>query len=492
VRRPDLRNAILGAFLAIVLASCGGGGGPAAGKSPSPITGGLTQGLIAYVADQGVGVLDPATGKTTILAPVPPGGAFRVAGPVWGPAPGVSHPVLYFTLHDDRPAERRTTAGVVPYDWLFRVDPFTGAIDPIAASQDSMSEGPIGIVANSHYLALTVGCCASYEVDALDLTQPAGALKVLSKPPAQAAFFTEGVAPGQSGLLAVREFGTGAWYWLNADAGVLNPFPLKLGPGDGPIAISQDGTLAAVSLPDHGAVITSINSSLPLATPSAGASSPSTASASPHTTATPSSAAPRAPWHLNSKLPHIDSLAWSPDAKQIVVALNGELQVYATSGVDGSAPSHVYLTGSNVSGTDWSAPMPDQTPAQLKPGPGPQAMVGALLGVTALPAGADTPAARPLTKVYLWQFDSTKASPIESIKDATPALVAQYPPLAAGVVIHHWAPLDTWALLGGCFRYRVVITGSVAPTATTIGLASNTLCSTPPSPSSSPKASSTT
>jgi hypothetical protein len=119
-------------------------------------------------------------------------------------------------------------------------------------------------------------------------------------------------------------------------------------------------------------------------------------------------------------------------------------------------------------------------------------MVDALLGVTALPAGADTPAARPLTKVYLWQFDSTKASPIESIKDATPALVAQYPPLAAGVVIHHWAPLDTWALLGGCFRYRVVITGSVAPTATTIGLASNTLCSTPPSPSSSPKASSTT
>ena len=460
-------------------------------KPPSPITGGLTQGLIGYVADQGVGVLDPATGKSTVLAPLPGGGAFRIAGPVWGPAPGVAYPVLYFTLHDDRPAERRTTAGVVPYDWLFRVDPFTGAIDPLAASQDSQSEGPIGIVANSHYLALTVGCCATYEVDALNLTQPAGALKVLSKPPAQAAFFTEGTAPGQSGLIAVRAFGTGAWYWLNADAGVLNPFPLKLGPDDGPIAISEDGTLAAVSLPDHGAVIQSINSALPLAPPSAAASAGSAVTTSPSPSASPSNAA-RAPWRINSKLPHVDGLAWSPDAKQIVLAVNGELELYSAAGADGTAPTKTYLGGGNVTGTDWSAPMPNETAAKLKAGLGPQAMVDGLLSATALPAAADTPEARPLTKVYLWQFDSTKPSPIESIKDATPALLTQSPPLAAGVVFHHWAPSDTWALLGGCYRYRVVVTGSVPPTASTFGLAANTLCSTPPSPSpsSSPKATS--
>src|SRR4029077_12814796 len=154
--------------------------------------------------------------------------------------------------------------GVLPYDWLFRVDPFTGRIDPIAASADRQSEGPIGLVANSHYLALSVGCCTSYEVDALDLTQAAGAMKVLSRPPGQAAFFTEGAAPGPSGLIAVRAFGTGLWYWLNADAGVLNPFPLKLGPNDGPVAISADGTMAGVSLPVKGAVIEPINSSLPL------------------------------------------------------------------------------------------------------------------------------------------------------------------------------------------------------------------------------------
>lgn len=485
--KRHLENLVVGCALAIVIAACGGGG-PVAVSSPSPLTGGLAQGLIAYVADQGVGVLDPGTGKSTIVAPMPAGAAFRVAGPVWGPAPGVAYPVLYFTIHDDRPAERRTTAGVVPYDWLFRVDPFTGEIEPLAASQDSQSEGPIGLVANSHYVALTVGCCSSYEVDALDLTQPLGPLKVLAKPPTQAAFFTEGAAPGQSGLLAVREFGTGSWYWLNADAGVLNPFPLKLGPDDGPIAISPDGTQAAVSLPDHGAVIESINSGIPLATPSASAAATASAAASP----TPSSNT-RAPRRVNSSLPHVDDIAWSPDAKQIVLAVNGELELYSASGADGTPPAKKYLTGGNAIGVDWSAPMPTRTAAMLEPGPGPQAMVDALLTATMLPAAADTSAARPVTKIYLWQFDSIKASPLQSIADATPAVLSQYPPLAAGVVFHHWAPLATWVLMGGCFRYRVVVTGSVPPAASTFGLGSNALCSAPtpkPASSPSPKASS--
>src|SRR6202011_4786973 len=104
-----------------------------------------------------------------------------------GPAPGLTYPVLYFALHDDRPAERRTTTGVVPYDWLFRVDPFTGAIDPLAASADLQSEGPFGLAANAHYLALTLGCCTDYQVDVLDLTQRSAKVKVLTAPPAQPA-----------------------------------------------------------------------------------------------------------------------------------------------------------------------------------------------------------------------------------------------------------------------------------------------------------------
>src|SRR5438309_1553036 len=354
---------------ALLLTACSGKSA-APVHSPTALTGALTQGLIAYVADGGVGVLDPATGKPTIVAPLQPG-TFRVAGPVWAPAPNVDHPVLYFTVHDDRPAERRTTAGVVPYDWLFRVDPFAGTIEPIAASQDSQSNGPIGLVANAHYLALTVGCCTTYEVDALDLTQTAGPLKVLSKPPSQAAFFTEGAVPGSSGPPAV----------------------------------------------------------------------------------------------------------------------SGEIQVYDAAAADGTAPAKKYLAGANVAGVAWSGPIGDRTYAMVKPSSGPQAMVDALLTATSLPAQADTPANRPLTKVYLWRFDSTKTSPVESITDATPTVLATYPPLNAGVLFHHWGPIESWALLGGCYRYRVLITGSVTPTATTFGLGGNTLCSAKPSPTPSATAS---
>ncbi len=474
--------------LALIVATACAGGTPVAGHTPSPVAGALSRGVVAYLSDKGVGVLDPGSGKSMLVAPLPAGGAFRASGPVWAPAPGVPYPVLYFTIHDDRPAERRTTpAGVTPYDWLFRVDPFAGTIEPLAASSDLQSEGPFGLVANARYLALTVGCCANYEVDALDVTRPAAGLKVLAKPPSQAALFTEGAAPGPDGLIAVRAVGTGAWYWLNASAAVLNPFPLTPGPEDGPIAISADGTLAAISLPDQGPVIEPINVATPVASPS-----PATSGSTPPPAATPTHASPvpsAAPRHVNSKLPHADGLAWSPNAKQLALAVNGEIQVYGANAADGAAPAGRYLTGGNIIGIDWSAPIPSESLALVKPDSGPQAFVDALLEATKLPAAADTAQARPVTKVYLWQFDSSKPSPIASIADATPAILQQYPPLPAGVVLHHWAASNTWQLLGGCMRYRVVITGSVAPTASTIGLESNTACNAPavtPTPSPSP------
>src|ERR1044072_7314811 len=112
-------------------------------------------------------------------------------------------------------------------------------------------------------------------------------------------------------------------------------------------------------------------------------------------------------------------------------------------------------------------------------------MVDALLAATKLPSKADTPANRPLTKVYVWQFDSSKSSPLASITDATDAVLAKYPPMHAGVVFHHWTATDTWAMLGGCYRYRVVVTGSVSAVASTVGLSTNTLCSAKASPSPS-------
>ena len=477
-------NAVL--LAALLLAACSGAAAPSA-HSPSPSGAGAPGGLIAYGADQGIGVLDPATGKSTIVAPLQPG-EFRVGGPVWAPAAGLQHPVIYFTLHDDRTPESRATPGVQPYDWIFRVDPFAGTIEPVAASQDSISEGPLGLVANSHYLALTSGCCSSYEVDALDLSVPLTNLKVLARQPAQAAFFTEGAAPGSSGLIAVREFGTGTWYWLNADAAVLNPFPVTLGTDDGPVAFAPGGNLAAVALPDHGALIEPINTALPLASPSAAASASPSPSASA-VKASPTSTAV-APHHVNSKLQHPDGLAWSTDGKELMVAINGQLQLYSATAPDGTAPLKTFLAGSNVIGVSWSPAIAGKTYADLKPSAGPQATVDALIGGTRLPAAADTPANRPFTKIYLWQFDSTRSSsPVAAITDATPEVLAKYPPLPAGVVLHHWAPSSTWGFLGGCYRYRVVVTGSISAVASTFGLTGSTPCyaaTATPTPSASP------
>ena len=159
--------------------------------------------------------------------------------------------------------------------------------------------------------------------------------------------------------------------------------------------------------------------------------------------------------------------------------------MYNAAAPDGG-PAGKFLAGANVVGVAWSGPMPNHTVAMLKASPGPVSFVDALLKSTALPAAADTPQNRPLTKVYIWQFDSTKTSPEEAIVDATPAVLAKYPPLSGGVVFHHWAPTDTWALVGGCLRYRVVVGGSIPPTASTVGLSENTLCSARPSPSPSP------
>jgi len=462
---------------ALLAAACSSAPAAAVQHSPSPLTGGLTNGLIAYIADGsgGVGVLDPSTDKFKLVAPFTRG-LFRILGPAWGPAPGVDHPVIYFTLHDDRTPERRNIAGVVPWDWIFRVDPFTGTIEPVAASQDSQSEGPIGLVANSHYLAMSYGCCSSYEVDALDLTKAGAPVKALTRPPAEPAFFTEGIAPGDSGLIAVRGAGTGAWYWLDADAGVLHPFPLKPGPDDGPIAISPDGTMAAVALQSQGALLEPINSGLPMASPTPGGSP----SPLPSTSPKPLPASPVAPKRVNSRILHPDALSFSPDGSELAMAANLEIELYKTGAPDGPPAKR---TLGNITGLSWSAAMPNKTFADVKTSPGPQPTVDALLAATKLPAAADTPANRPITQVYMWEFDSSKVSPISSITDATEDVLSKYPPMAAGVVYHHWAPSDTWALLGGCYRYRVVITGSIAPVAATIGLTGGDLCSARPTPS---------
>jgi hypothetical protein len=494
-----MNQRLIHASLAVVaglgLGACAAGGSSsAASHTPTPVSGALTQGLIAYSSGTAIGVLDPQTGKTAQIAALAPG-AFRVAGPVWGPAPGIPYPVIYFALHDDRPMESRNSPGVIPYDWVFRADPFTGKLSALGAQADFESEGPFGLAANAHFLALTVGCCTDYEVDVLDLTRSNAQLKVLTAPPDQPALFTEGAAPGLDGLIAVRGFATGAWYFLNPSLGVLNKFPLAPGADDGPVAFSPTGKMAAISLIDHGAVIEPVDLAPILASPSPSTSAsasgaaqespPAKAGASP--SASPSVAAPR---HVNSRLPHVDALAWSPDSSQLAVAVNGAIQVYAVAGKDGDNPLAQFPAGGGVTGIDWSAAIPDHSLADVKPAGSPQAVVDALLAATRLPAAADTPQLRPLTQIYVWAFDSSKASPLASISDASAATLQKYPPAAAIVNYHHWTAQGAWPLAGGCIRYRVVIAGSIPAVASTFGLDSNIACNVPPSasPSGSPSA----
>src|SRR5260370_27228849 len=124
---------------------------------------------------------------------------------------------------------------------------------------------------------------------------------------------------------------------------MLNPFPLSLGPEDGPIAISADGTLAAISLPDQGPIIEPINVATPVASPS-----PVTSGTAPPPASTPTHASPvpsAAPRHVSSKLPHADGLAWSPDAKQLALAVNGEIQAYGAKPPAGAPPPGRTLPG---------------------------------------------------------------------------------------------------------------------------------------------------
>jgi len=435
------------AALAIVVAACASGSTSLASPPASPpLPNALKSGLIGYASAQGVGVLDPGTGKTLLVAPMT--GQLHVSGPVWGPAPRKRYPVLYFAVHDDRPVDTRGAAGVVPYDWLFRADPFSGSLEPLAATNDPTTEGPFGLAATQKALGYTFGCCAEYQVQALDLLGSTGP-RALTKPPQQAPLFVEGASPA-TGYFLVRAFAGGGWFWLNPDTGQLLEFPLTLQADDGPVAITQDGSLAAVSLPNSGPQVEDLKN------PQAGVR------------------------QLNSRLAHAGALAWSPDARKLAVSVSGQLLLLDPNGADGVAPLGTYLAGQGVAGVSWSVAIPDRNLESLKAAGQPLAMIDALLQTTRLPAGADTPSNRPRTRVYLWAYDFSKpgaaSSPVATVSEPTPEFLKQYPPQATAIGWHHWIPAGDWPLLGGCWRYRVVVTGSVPTVASTFALGPDTGC----------------
>ena len=78
----------------------------------------------------------------------------------------------------------------------------------------------------------------------------------------------------------------------------------------------------------------------------------------------------------------------------------------------------------------------------------------------------------------MWRIDygqpGAAASELARVTTVTPEFLAAHPPLPTSVLWHHWAAAD-W-LLGGCFRYRVVVSWPSGSVASTISLGDPGAC----------------
>jgi hypothetical protein len=428
-----------------LLAACSAGmtsTPPTPSPKASPVAGGLTAGLVAFRSAQGIGVLDPNTGKQVLVVPVN-GQQFRITGPVWGPAARAGASALYFTLHDDRPQESARSDGGVAYDWVIRADPFTGRLEPIAAAPDQTSEGPVNLVAGARGLAYTVGCCGDYSVRELRFATPPVPPAPLLHLAQAGSLFVEAVSP-ITGWLLLKSSG-GSWAWYDPESGRTQELSAGLTAEDGPVAVSDADRLAAIS-----------GGKVEIAELKTGGQ----------------------PRELASAGTGVSALAWGPDARLAAVA-NGTLKVLEVP-ADGvtPAPAVQYSAGPGLSSVSWSGAMPDLTLAGVKATSGPQALVDGLLRATRLPAADASVGDRARTKVYLWRLDlkqpGAAGSAVAKVTSASPDFLAQHPPLEAGALWHHWAPAD-W-LLGGCYRYRAVVVWPSGSVASTFSLGDQAAC----------------
>jgi hypothetical protein len=431
--------------LGLLLGGCSyGSGGPKPIAAASPVPGALVQGLVAFRSSHAIGVLDPQTGRQATVVPLPAPGIFRVTGPIWGPAAGKHGQALYFTVHDLRASETPRGQGVVAYDWLFRADPFTGALEPLAATPDPATDGPVGLAANTRELAFTVGCCGDYDLELYSFGAVPSAPVKLPRTSQQPGSFVEGASPVTNWLVLRNP--DGIWEWFNPASGEAQSFPYPMQPDDGPVAISAGNRLAVAG-----------GSGVEVGDTRAGGQPKPLAAV----TAAPS------------------SLAWDHSSTRLALALNGGLTiVQPPAGSATPAPPTAYLAGAGVVSVDWSAPLSSVAFDRVHQVPAPQALVDGLLAATRLPASDDDVSARARTKVYLWQIDLRQrraaTAPQATVANVTPAFLSAHPALAASVLWHHWAP-DDW-LLGGCFRYRAVVAGSGAAVASTFSLGDPSPC----------------
>ena len=146
----------------------------------------------------------------------------------------------------------------------------------------------------------------------------------------------------------------------------------------------------------------------------------------------------------------------SPGARtrrQLALAVNGGIQLYAAAGKDGDAPVKTYSPAPRASPASTGQDRSRATAsAEVKAAANPQNV--RRRAARPRPRCRPPPTRRrtaPLTKIYLWAYDSSKSSPIAAITDATPGDPAEVPAAGrAGQLPPLGTASSTWALTGGC------------------------------------------
>ncbi len=325
-------------------------GSTSTSTSTSASAAGSPSGLLAFLDRQGIEVADPLSGQVRLVVPIPSPvlgksaeGSYMVNGPVWGAAPGVAHPVIYFAL---------AGAGSVPHygDVFFRADPFTGQLTVIDAIADVTGQTE-GLAWMPGQLLYTAGCCEDIGIDSLPLaTSPATPATVESPTggmwTSMGATWSARLAANHIIISAASTPNRVEYVWVDpADHTTL---PLQLPPrfsttrsSLGALAVDPAGTLEAMGIEDLQA---------------------STETLEVFDVTTGSVSLP------NSLIGSVAGLAFAPSGPWLAVASAGTVSVIdaAASTGDGAgaasdtttpSPYHLARVGHGAQDVSWSAPV---------------------------------------------------------------------------------------------------------------------------------------
>ena len=190
--------------------------------SGTQATSGLVGGLLAYSGEQGVGVVDPATGRHLLLTPI----AGRSEEPLAWRSGAASPPSLFFALSGSNDLTTR----------VFQADPFGPSVRAdyslVAGLNDIMggdmgTAGDVQLTGSGYLTYLPFGGqdCSGLRLMAVSLRSASPRVKALGS------YFLMGAAP--DGRLVVLRYGCHPpypWLWLDPATGQTTAFSLLPAP----------------------------------------------------------------------------------------------------------------------------------------------------------------------------------------------------------------------------------------------------------------------